>query len=55
MCVTWQLVEMGFAEVRAKKGLMYGNGNDLENAVNWLMDHQVKQEGTLIFCVRRLS
>ncbi|CAN0496121.1 unnamed protein product, partial [Ectocarpus sp. 8 AP-2014] len=31
---------MGFAEVRAKKALMFGNGNDLENAVNWLMEHQ---------------
>lgn len=35
-----QLIEMGFAEVRAKKGLMFGNGSDLENAVNWLMEHQ---------------
>ncbi|CBJ27422.1 PUB domain, zinc finger protein Thioredoxin [Ectocarpus siliculosus] len=35
-----QLTEMGFAEVRAKKALMFGNGNDLENAVNWIMEHQ---------------
>ncbi|CAN0257813.1 unnamed protein product, partial [Ectocarpus sp. 8 AP-2014] len=35
-----QLKEMGFAEVRAKKALMFGNGNDLENAVNWIMEHQ---------------
>eukprot|EP00903_Cladosiphon_okamuranus_P006438 g6298.t1 len=35
-----QLMEMGFAEIRAKKGLMFGNGNDMENAVNWLMEHQ---------------
>ena len=31
---------MGFAEVRAKKSLMYGAGSDLESAVNWLMEHQ---------------
>ncbi|CAN0295871.1 unnamed protein product, partial [Ectocarpus sp. 4 AP-2014] len=31
---------MGFAEVRAKKALMFGNGNDLENAVNWIMEHE---------------
>lgn len=31
---------MGFAEIRAKKGLMFGNGNDMENAVNWIMEHQ---------------
>ena len=35
-----QLVEMGFAEIRAKKALMFGNGNDMENAVNWIMEHQ---------------
>ncbi|CAM9145971.1 unnamed protein product [Scytosiphon promiscuus] len=35
-----QLMEMGFAEIRAKKGLMFGNGNDMENAVNWIMEHQ---------------
>lgn len=39
-----QLIEMGFAEVRAKKGLMFGNGSDLENAVNWLMEHQAREE-----------
>lgn len=33
-------MEMGFAEIRAKKGLMFGNGNDMENAVNWIMEHQ---------------
>lgn len=33
-------MEMGFAEIRSKKGLMFGNGNDLENAVNWIMEHQ---------------
>lgn len=31
---------MGFAEVRAKKSLMFGAGSDLESAVNWLMEHQ---------------
>ncbi|CAN0408338.1 unnamed protein product, partial [Laminaria digitata] len=31
---------MGFAEIRAKKGLMYGQGSDMEHAVNWLMEHQ---------------
>ena len=37
---TVKLLEMGFAEIRAKKGLMFGNGNDMENAVNWIMEHQ---------------
>ncbi|CAN0313899.1 unnamed protein product, partial [Ectocarpus fasciculatus] len=36
----WQLTEMGFPELRAKKALMFGNGNDLENAVNWIMEHE---------------
>lgn len=35
-----QLMEMGFAEVRAKKGLMFGQGSDMEHAINWLMEHQ---------------
>ncbi|CAM9546982.1 unnamed protein product [Ascophyllum nodosum] len=35
-----QLLDMGFQEVRAKKGLMFGSGSDLESAVNWLMEHQ---------------
>ncbi|CAM9371678.1 unnamed protein product [Pylaiella littoralis] len=39
-----QLVEMGFAEIRAKKGLMFGNGSDMDNAVNWIMEHQEDQD-----------
>ena len=31
---------MGFAEIRAKKGLMFGSGSDMEQAINWLMEHQ---------------
>lgn len=41
-CFALQLVEMGFAEVRATKGLMFGAGPDMESAVNWLMDHQAR-------------
>lgn len=41
---TSQLVEMGFAEIRAKKGLMFGNGSDMDNAVNWIMEHQEDQD-----------
>lgn len=36
----FQLMDMGFAEIRAKKGLMFGSAADLDSAVNWLMDHQ---------------
>lgn len=39
---------MGFVDVRAKKALMYGNGSDLENAVNWLTDHQARHTHTQI-------
>jgi UBX domain-containing protein 1/4 len=36
-----QLVnDMGFTELRAKKGLIFGEGNTLESAVEWLMIHQ---------------
>ncbi|CAN0236130.1 unnamed protein product, partial [Discosporangium mesarthrocarpum] len=31
---------MGFAEVRAAKGLVFGTAGDLESAINWIMDHQ---------------
>lgn len=46
-CFSLQLVEMGFAEVRAKKGLMFGAGPDMESAVNWLMDHQARVAGSV--------
>jgi thiol-disulfide isomerase/thioredoxin len=32
--------EMGFTELRAQKGLLYGTGGTLEGAVEWLMQHQ---------------
>lgn len=31
---------MGFNLVRAQKGLLYGNGGNVESAVEWLMEHQ---------------
>jgi len=34
-----QLVEMGFPEVRAEKGLWLTGNESLENAVNWLAEH----------------
>jgi thiol-disulfide isomerase/thioredoxin len=32
--------DMGFTELRAQKGLLYGTGGTLEGAVEWLMQHQ---------------
>merc|ERR1712232_1368867 len=31
---------MGFSLLRAQKGLLYGEGNTLEGAIEWLMNHQ---------------
>jgi thiol-disulfide isomerase/thioredoxin len=31
---------MGFALLRAQKGLLYGNGGTIEGAVEWIMEHQ---------------
>ena len=31
---------MGFSEIRAKKGLLNGNGGTVEGAVEWLLQHQ---------------
>jgi UBX domain-containing protein 1/4 len=31
---------MGFSLIRAQKGLLYGNNNTVEGAVEWLMEHQ---------------
>lgn len=31
---------MGFSLIRAQKGLLYGQGNTVEGAVEWLMNHQ---------------
>lgn len=31
---------MGFALIRAQKGLLYGTGNTVEGAIEWLMEHQ---------------
>jgi hypothetical protein len=31
---------MGFALLRAQKGLLYGNGGTVEGAVDWIMQHQ---------------
>ena len=31
---------MGFTLIRAQKGLLYGTGNTVEGAIEWLMEHQ---------------
>ena len=31
---------MGFALLRAQKGILYGNGSTVESAVEWIMQHQ---------------
>lgn len=31
---------MGFTLLRAQKGLLYGNGNTIDGAVEWIMQHQ---------------